>query len=119
MSRWTVYRAGRYAWTAHREGDLPAELFPTWRMAMDYADRQARTREVVLPRPARTFDGRPEFDFSKESGLDYNTPRAALYEGALDLEHGCDTAVLIPREHWKPLACALLALAEQEEQCEK
>lgn len=54
MSRWTVYKAGRYAWTAHREGDLPSELFPTWRMAMDYADRRARTREVVLPRQLNT-----------------------------------------------------------------
>lgn len=54
MSRWTVYRAGRYAWTAHREGDLPRDLFPTWRMAMDYADRRARTREVVLPRQLNT-----------------------------------------------------------------
>lgn len=50
MSRWTVYKAGRYAWTAHCKGDLPGKLFPTWREAMDYADRMARTREVVLPR---------------------------------------------------------------------
>lgn len=50
MSRWTVYKAGRYAWTAHREGELPGDLFPTWREAMDYADERARTVEVVLPR---------------------------------------------------------------------
>lgn len=52
MSRWTVYEASPYAhaWTAHRKGELPAELFPTWREAMAYADRMARTVEVTLPR---------------------------------------------------------------------
>ena len=119
--RWRVKRARglpeseRAWWYVDREGCGGSMSFRTWREAQDYADRMARTREYVLPRPTRTFDGRPEFDFSKESGLDYNTPRAALYEGALDLEHGCDTAVLIPREHWKPLASALFALIEMEE----
>lgn len=105
MKNWAVLAPGAV---------IPAARFPTWAEALAYADRMARTREVVLPRPDRPRDGRPEFDFDKESGLDYNTPRTALYEGALDLEDGCDTAVLISREHWRPLALALLALAEQE-----
>ena len=44
MSSWTVYKAGRYAWTAHRKGKLPDKLFRTWREAQDYADRMTRTR---------------------------------------------------------------------------
>ena len=105
MKNWAVLAPGAV---------IPAARFPTWAEALTYADLMARTREVALPRPTRLLSGRPEFDFSGESGLDYNTPRTALYEGALDLENGCDTAVLIPREHWRPLALALLALAEQE-----
>lgn len=118
--RWRVKRARglpeseRAWWYVERENCHGSMNFPTWREAQDYADRQARTREVALPRPTRTFDGRPEFDFSEESGLDYNTPRTAVYDGALDLEYCCDTTVLIPREHWRPLALALLALADKE-----
>lgn len=117
MSRWRVYKRPfpPYWWAAMNGDNLEFEHFDTHAEALDYADRMVRTVEVVLPRPTRTFDGRPEFDFDKESGLDYNTPRTSLYEGALDLEDCCDTAVLIPREHWRPLAAALWALAEQEE----
>lgn len=117
--RWRVVKARGvdspvFPWFVERDGCHGARWFPTWREAQDYADRMARTREVALPRPTRTFDGRPEFDFSEESGLDYNTPRTAVYDGALDLEYCCDTTVLIPREHWRPLALALLALADKE-----
>ena len=117
--RWRVVRvrgvgSSTMDWYVDRENCHGAAFFRTWREAQDYADRMARTREVVLPRPTRTFDGRPEFDFSEESGLDYNTPRTAVYDGALDLEYCCDTTVLIPREHWRPLAAALWALAEME-----
>lgn len=118
--RWRVLRARGLPesvqawWYVDRENCHGSMSFPTWREAQDWADRMARTREVVLPRPTRLLNGRPEFDFDEESGLDYNTPRTAIYEGALDLDYGCDTAVLIPREHWRPLAAALWALAEQE-----
>ena len=50
---WVVYRE-----TSHREGNtysvrwsLDPMPFRTWREAMDYADRRARTVEVVLPAP--------------------------------------------------------------------
>lgn len=122
MSRWTVYKAGRYAWTAHREGDLPSELFPTWRMALDYADRMARTREVVLPRPNLDENEKVEFDFTEWAGLDYwpEWADAAIYDRRTGPNMPAFGAtVIIPREHWKPLANALHALAEQEEQCEK
>lgn len=37
-------------WYVDRENCGGAAFFPTWREAQDYADRMARTREVVLPR---------------------------------------------------------------------
>lgn len=100
MSRWTVYKAGRYAWTAHREGELPGELFRTWREALAYADRMARTREVVLPR---------NHDLKKSVHKDINGDLYANYS----------SANYWAQDNWnkgpKPLALALLALAEQEE----
>ena len=100
MSRWTVYKAGRYAWTAHREGDLPAELFPTWREAQDYADRMARTREVVLPRVA------PQGEVSVS---------ATWYcdQGAIHYINSAGQVVQGAPADVKPLALVLLALAEQ------
>lgn len=118
MSRWTVYKAGRYAWTAHREGDLPGELFPTWRMALDYADRMARTREVVLPRPNLDENEKVEFDFTEWAGLDYWPwiPEGAMYDRRTGRTYRFgEEDLFIRREHWKPLALALLALADQEE----
>lgn len=102
MSRWTVYKAGRHAWTAHREGDLPSELFPTWREAQDYADRMARTREYVLPRVA------PQGEISVS---------ATWYcdQGAIHYINSAGQVVQGAPADVKPLALALLALAEQEE----
>ena len=39
-----------WPWMVEREGCGGSAAFTTWREAMDYADRIARTREVVLPR---------------------------------------------------------------------
>ena len=39
-------------WYVDRENCHGSMWFPTWREAVDYADRMARTREVVLPRLA-------------------------------------------------------------------
>ena len=38
-------------WYVDRENCHGAAFFRTWREAQDYADRMARTREYVLPRP--------------------------------------------------------------------
>lgn len=107
MSRWTVYKAGRYAWTAHREGDLPSELFPTWRMAMDYADRMARTREVVLPRYSMTpRNNSGAFWGARKLGNGYVVFRYRNFR---------ETQVIhVNFADLRPLALALLALAEQE-----
>ena len=55
--RWRVVRvrgvgSSTMDWYVDRENCHGAAFFHTWRDAMDYADRQARTREVVLPRLA-------------------------------------------------------------------
>lgn len=51
--KWKVYKAGRYAWCAHRKGELPAVegLFRTWREAMNYADHMARSLPVEIVAP--------------------------------------------------------------------
>mgnify|MGYP006913878055 CR=1 FL=1 len=119
MSRWTVYRAGRYAWTAHREGDLPAELFPTWREAQDYADRRARTREYVLPRPDKdgyitTTDEQVAWENTE---FERNVVSVAWIEepGTIGLSTG-DSDHYMTTDGALSIALALAALAEQEEQ---
>ena len=44
-TEWVVHKAGRYAWCAHRKGELPdiKRFFPTWGEALAYADRMACT----------------------------------------------------------------------------
>lgn len=54
--RWQVHKmrglpkTARPGWYVQREHCGGGVSFPTWREAQDYADRQTRTREVVLPR---------------------------------------------------------------------
>ena len=110
MSRWTVYKAGRYAWTAHREGNLPSELFTTWRMAMDYADRMARTREVVLPRPSsiQIATIAPAKEGDKPAFVFPHTPK-----GVAVVANG---PFFIPYDQCGLIGLALLALADQEEE---
>lgn len=121
--RWRVMRvrglseSERAWWYVYRERSHGMVSFPTWREAQDYADRQARTREVVLPRPQLNEDGRVEFDFTEWSGLDYTPdwPDGAIYDRRTGPNKPAfGASVWIPREHWKPLANALHALAEQE-----
>ena len=102
--RWRVVRsrASRHGlrWYVERRGCHGIVSFPTWREAQDYADRMARTREVVLPR---------NHDLKKAVHKDIN--------GDLYANYG--SASYWVQDNWnkgpKPLALALLALAEQEE----
>lgn len=119
MSRWKVYKDiwFRCTWVAVNTDTSEFERFSTHAEALDYADRMARTREYVLPRPQLNEDGKVEFDFTEWSGLDYTPewPDGATYDrrtGPNKPPFGA--SVWIPREHWKPLALALAALAEQE-----
>lgn len=90
VMRWKVLAPGAV---------LPVARFATWREAMEYADRMARTREVVLPR---------NHDLKKSVHKDIN--------GDLYANYG--SASYWVQDNWnkgpKPLALALLALAEQE-----
>ena len=109
MTSWAVYAPG---------GVLPIATFSTWREAQDYADRMARTRAVVLPRPQLNEDGKVEFDFTEWAGLDYTPewPDGVTYDRRTGPNQPAfGASVWIPREHWKPLADALYALTEQEE----
>lgn len=112
MSRWEVYKAGRNGWIAHRKGELPPPvegLRPTWREAMDYADKEARTIEVVLPSqplplslPGDEGD-KPITVTQDEEGCVFLT----------DEDDG-EMVVLYPHE-LHPLVLALLALHYQQE----
>lgn len=53
MSRWRIYRQEFLDnWTVYKDGDWQSvRPFVTWREAMDYADRMARTCEITLPAP--------------------------------------------------------------------
>lgn len=103
MSRWKVFRYESetgWTWAAGEIGDPWRSCdFHTWREALAYADRMARTREVVLPR---------NHDLKKSVHKDIN--------GDLYANYG--SANYWAQDNWnkgpKPLALALLALAEQE-----
>lgn len=108
MSRWRVGKHRRTGyWLAFSETydrfrpatlldghQCAARVFDTWREAMDYADRQARTVEIVLPR------------------IDEHEAYVNGYVGAVESDDGyviyCrDEEIIIPRNHLKPLALAL------------
>ena len=106
-------------WHVIRNNSIVAK-FDTWREALAYADEQARTVEVTLPRAIKVPDnaGAADWDFSEWSGLSYTPtwPEVAFYDrrnGPLGRHFQGD--VSIRREHWKPLALALLALHHQQE----
>lgn len=76
--------------------------------AMEYADRMARTREVVLPRPNSAWFERPVWELGDgvtvhQSVADQSQTITADYP-----------RLAIPNNKRRELALALLALAEQE-----
>lgn len=106
-SRWLGHRVA--PWCVEREGCGGAAFFRTWWEAQDYADRQARTREVVLPRKQLPLS---------LPGEEGDEPIFVTY----DIEDGCvyltdqddgDMIVLYPHEV-RTLALALLAHEEME-----
>lgn len=86
-------------WAACCDGEK--RLFRTWRDAMDYADRMARTREYVLPRLA------PQGQVTVSAVWDYDQGAIHYINAAGDVTQG--TAADLARH-----AATLLALAEQE-----
>lgn len=107
MNKWKVFQSyiGR-GWAVRHRGKLGIWHFSSWREAMDYADRMARTVEVVLPRLTALPTGRHTV---QRDGLviefEQSRSQPQLQPGYLVVE---------PWER-RPLALALLALAEQEE----
>lgn len=105
MSRWKVdrrnlpYPKGAVIWAACCDGKKGT--FRTWREAMDYADRMARTVEVVLPRVAPQGEVSVSVTWYCDQGaIHYINSAGQVVQGA--------PADLTRR------AATLLALAEQE-----
>ena len=112
--RWRVVRTRGIRtpwspWYVDREGCRGMVSFPTWREAQDYADRMARTREVVLPRQQLPLS---------LPGLEEDEPVFVTY----DIEDGCvfltdqddGEMVVLYKHEIRTLALVLLAHEEQE-----
>lgn len=110
MTLWTVFRVHTnvgHTWVA-AGNELSPKLFPTWREALDYADRRARTVEVTLPRPDSTWFERPVWELG--DGV-------TVYQSIGDQSQTITAdypRIAIPNSKRRELALALLALAEQE-----
>lgn len=118
--RWRVVRvrgvgSSTMDWYVDRENCHGAAFFRTWREAQDYADRQARTREVVLP---RITDDREEGITEWPNLRDlfvwpgqHDEPRLGQpYLRIADDYRDVDVEL----HDFRPLALVLLAYAEQE-----
>ena len=79
--------------------------FDTWREAMDYADRMARTVEVVLP---RRYILPTKRHVVQKNGLIIEFEQSRSYPQLQP------SYLVVEPEERRPLALALLALAERE-----
>lgn len=84
------------------------ETFFTWREALDYADRLARTREYVLPRVLGSGEWVPDMPTLRLGWENHPTEKTFWVE-----DQGCGSITVRPDE-LLPLALALAALAEQD-----
>ena len=113
--RWKVMRvrglseSERAWWYVYRERSHGMVSFPTWREAQDYADRMARTREVVLPRQQLPLS-LPGLEEDEPVFVTYDIEDGSVY--LIDQDDG-DMVVLYKHE-LRPLALALLAHEERE-----
>ena len=111
MSRWKVrkfrndfFSPDHTEWVAWPEGGwTECQAFPTHAEALAYADRKARTREVVLPGP----------DWLTRHGVRLDVDRYRTSAKANSLKYGI--YIDIPTQDLRPLALALLAHAERME----
>lgn len=110
MSKWIVkkksFGIGWRAWPDVDNYWAGFRYFRTWREAMDYVDRMARTVEVTLPRLTALPTGRHTVH---RNGLIVEYVRSRSQP---QLPPSC--VVVEPWER-RPLALALLALAERED----
>lgn len=116
MSRWRVMK-NRFAdvWSVYREPPKSAGMVPwhrvpqwfdTWAEAMAYADQQARTIEVVLPRLTALPTGR---HIVQRSGL------IIEYASSSSYPHLTTGHITVEPEERRPLAAALLAIEQHKE----
>lgn len=119
--RWRVKRARGLPesmqawWYVDREGCHGSVSFPTWQEAQDYADRQARTVEVVLPRiTGDREEGRADWPNLRDLFVwpgQHDEPRLGEpYLRIADDYRDVDVEL----HDLRPLALVLLAYAEQE-----
>lgn len=110
MSKWMVRKQVPGPWVVWpRDGRL-AGNFDTWREAMDYADRMARTVEVVLPRNPLplTMEG--------EGGdTDLFVEQKPKENGVSIADEKQFNVIVLRRHELRPLALALLAIDEEME----
>ena len=119
--RWRVLRARGLSepmlawWYVDRENCYGSMCFPTWREAQDWADRQARTVEVVLPRiTADREEGRADWPNLRDlfvwpgqhDGPRLGQPYLRIADDYRDVD--------VELHDLRPLAGVLLAYAEQE-----
>ena len=122
MSRWKVdrrnlpYPKGAVIWAACCDGKK--RTFRTWREAQDYADRMARTREYVLPRPDKDGDIATTDEQVVWEGTEFERTVVSVAwieePGTIGLSTG-DSDHYMTTDGAHSIALALLALAEQEE----
>lgn len=94
-SRHWVYAKPRYA-------------FPTHAEALAYADRMARTIEVILPRATGDCEPIPGSPREPENSIWYGRRKDGAYW--LDIPPGRSNPLAVSRDELAPLALALLAL---------
>ena len=120
--RWRVVRVrgvegSAMDWYVDRENCHGSMWFPTWRNALAYADRMARTREYVLPRPDKdgyiyTTDEQVAWENTE---FERTVVSVAWIEepGTIALSTG-DSDHYMTTDGARSVALALLALAEME-----
>lgn len=96
-------------WYVERENCGGVAQFPTWREAMGYADQQARTREVVLPRSVGS-SGEPLGAPKLRTGVAYSAGEKTIW-----VEDRSVSAIEIRLDELQPLALTLLAMHYQQE----
>lgn len=120
--RWRVVRVrgvegSAMDWYVDREGCYGSMCFHTWREAQDYADRQARTVEVVLPRPDKDGDIATTDEQTAWEGTEFERTVVSVAwieePGTIGLSTG-DSDHYMTTDGALSIALALAALAEQE-----
>lgn len=110
MSKWVVKKkmlpSGFSTWLAFNAYGHEFRHLLTWREALNYADRMARTREVVLPRVHSLPTGR---HVVQKNGLVIEFEKSRSYPQLQP------SYLVVEPEERRPLALALLALAERED----